>query len=67
VEEEGYDPADKAAAFAKAQEWGDRIPIGVIYKQERPVYEEQLPQQKKTPLVKQPIDPMRFEELMGKF
>ena len=46
VEEEGYDPTDKAAALKKAQEWGDRIPIGIIFKQERPVYEDTLPQLK---------------------
>jgi 2-oxoglutarate/2-oxoacid ferredoxin oxidoreductase subunit beta len=67
VEGEGYDPTDKAAALIKAQEWGDRIPIGVIYKQERPVYEEQLPQLKDIPLVKQPIDPKKIEKLMEEF
>jgi hypothetical protein len=55
------------AALIKAQEWGDRIPIGIIFKQERPVYEEQLPQLKEMPLVKQPIDPLKIERLMGEF
>jgi 2-oxoglutarate ferredoxin oxidoreductase subunit beta len=67
VEEEGYDPTDKAAALLKAQEWGDRIPIGVIYKQERSVYEEQLPQLKDIPLVKQTIDPLKIEKLIEEF
>jgi 2-oxoglutarate ferredoxin oxidoreductase subunit beta len=67
VEGEGYDPTDKVAALIKAQEWGDRIPIGIIFKQERPVYEEQLPQLKEMPLVKQPIDPLKIEELMEEF
>ena len=67
VESEGYDPSSKAAALLKAQEWGDRIPIGIIYKQERPVYEENLPQLKDLPLVKQPIDPMKIEALMDEF
>ncbi|MFH1647685.1 MAG: 2-oxoacid:ferredoxin oxidoreductase subunit beta [Chloroflexota bacterium] len=67
VEEGGYDPTDKMAAFAKALEWGDKIPIGVIYQQERPVYEEQLPQLKKAPLVKQPIDPLKLEALLDDF
>src|SRR5450756_2739580 len=26
-----YDPTDRQAAFAKALEWGDHIPIGVLY------------------------------------
>jgi len=65
--EDSYKPADKAAALLKAQEWGDRIPIGIIYRQERPVYEETLPQLKDMPLVKQPIDPLRIEKLMEEF
>jgi 2-oxoglutarate ferredoxin oxidoreductase subunit beta len=67
VEDEGYNPADKAAALKKAQEWGDRIPIGIIFKQDRPVYEDSLPQLKEVPLVKQPIDPMRLEKLLAEF
>jgi 2-oxoglutarate ferredoxin oxidoreductase subunit beta len=33
-----YDPYDRTAAFAKAEEWGDRIPLGVIYRREKPTY-----------------------------
>jgi 2-oxoglutarate ferredoxin oxidoreductase subunit beta len=33
-----YDPTDRQAAFAKALEWGDHIPIGVLYVHERPSY-----------------------------
>ena len=66
-EEPGYDPGDKAAAFLKAQEWGDRIPTGLIYKQERPVFEEQLPALKEASLVKQKIDPLRYESLLEEF
>ena len=49
VENEGHDPTNKAAALAKSQEWGDRIPIGVIYRQERPVFEDLLPQLESRP------------------
>jgi len=65
--DESYNPADKAAALLKAQEWGDKIPIGVIYKQERAVYEETLPQLKDLPLLKQPIEPTKIEKLMDEF
>ncbi len=67
LEYESYDPADKTAALAKALEWGDRIPIGLIYRAERPVYEKQLPALKKMPLVKQNIDPVQFEALLDEF
>jgi 2-oxoglutarate/2-oxoacid ferredoxin oxidoreductase subunit beta len=62
-----YNPADKAAALAKAQEWGDKIPTGVIFKQERPLYEDGLPQLKAGVLVNQPIEPMKVEKLMEEF
>ncbi len=67
LEDERYDPSDKMTAFTKAQEWGDRIPIGLIYRTERPVYEEQLPVLKEMPLVKQKIDPLQFEALLDEF
>jgi len=42
-EEQGYDPSDRTAAWTKAQEWGERIPVGVIYQAEGvPTYEEQV-------------------------
>ncbi len=33
--EEGYDPSDREAALKKACEWGDSIPVGVIYRSGR--------------------------------
>ncbi|WP_196594437.1 2-oxoacid:ferredoxin oxidoreductase subunit beta [Pectinatus sottacetonis] len=33
-----YDTADKIAAMNMAMQFGDKIPLGVIYKQEKPVY-----------------------------
>ena len=68
VEDESeYDSSDKIAAFAKAQEWGDRIPIGLIYRKERPVYEEQLPALREMTLVKQKINPLQFDALLDEF
>jgi len=67
LEDESYDPGNKMAALTKAQEWGERIPIGLIYRNERPVYEEQLPALKKMALVKQNIDPLQFEALLDEF
>ena len=42
LQEEGYDPGDRVAAFQKALEWGDRIPLGVFYQTRRASYEEQV-------------------------
>jgi len=53
-DEAGYDPDDRAAAWAKAQEWGERIPIGIFYRGDPlPTYEEQVPALKAGPLVEQ--------------
>ncbi len=67
AEETGYDPDNKTAALDKSLEWGERIPIGVIYRQEIPTFEEQLPALSKGPLVKQKIEPGQVEGLLDEF
>lgn len=64
--EAGYDPGDMDAAFHKAFEWGDRIPIGLFYQEEQPTYEDSEPALKKGPLVKQPlgVEEALFNELI---
>jgi 2-oxoglutarate ferredoxin oxidoreductase subunit beta len=64
---EGYDPADKKAALEKAQEWGERIPIGVIYQASLPVYEDQLPALRRGTLVSGKIDAGRIGGLFEEF
>src|SRR4030066_279899 len=54
--EAGYDPENRIEAFKKALEWGDKIPIGIIYRSSRPVFEERMPIIKDKPLVKQGFD-----------
>ncbi len=66
-DESGYNPGDKKAALEKALEWGERIPIGIIYRKELPTYEDQLPALTKGPLVRQRIDPARVEKLFAEF
>jgi 2-oxoglutarate ferredoxin oxidoreductase subunit beta len=67
LEEERYDPSDKKAAMGKALIWGEEIPIGIIYEENLPVYEDQLPALSDEPLVKQKIDPRRVEKLFAEF
>ena len=62
-----YDAGDRLTAFSKAQEWGDRIPIGIIYRNQRPTLEEQIPAIADEPLVAQQIDPDAFAELLESF
>ncbi|MFQ6058143.1 MAG: 2-oxoacid:ferredoxin oxidoreductase subunit beta [Anaerolineae bacterium] len=64
-EEEGYDPSNFQVAWEKVREWGDRIPIGVIYQVEGvPTYEEQVPAlMTGGPLVRRPLDGKIRDEL----
>ena len=65
--DDSYDPTDRKLAFEKALEWGDKIPIGVIYKNNRPVYEEQLQQLKDGPLYKQPVTGIDYSDVLKEF
>lgn len=70
LEEEGWNPTDRKAAWEKAHEWGDRIPIGIFYHVEgEPTYEEQVLALREGPLTKQPIglDHQAFEALLNEF
>lgn len=66
-QEKGYDPGNREAAFKKAQEWGDRIPIGVIYKHERPTYDSRVAAIREMPLVRQKLDPGQIESLLEEY
>jgi 2-oxoglutarate ferredoxin oxidoreductase subunit beta len=63
LEEAGHDPSDRTAAWERALEWGDRIPIGIFYRTEDvPSYEEQLaPMGASTPLSAAEIADLRLE------
>ena len=58
LEDENHDTQEFEAAMKKAQEWGDRIPIGVFYAKERPTYEEGETALMNGPLAKQPFKPL---------
>jgi len=62
-----YNPEDRMAAFAKALEWGDRIPIGVIYRNNRPMFEERVPMIKDGPLVHQVFDVNKIGATLKEF
>ncbi|OGQ97704.1 MAG: 2-oxoacid ferredoxin oxidoreductase [Deltaproteobacteria bacterium RIFOXYD12_FULL_57_12] len=62
-----YDPADRIAAFSRALEWGDRIPIGIIYRNNRPTFEERIPMLTAGPLVHQVFDSSKIERTLQEF
>ncbi len=38
-----YHPSDRAEAMKRAMEFGDRIPLGVLYREEKPTYHDRNP------------------------
>jgi len=60
----GYDPTDWRAAMEIAQQWGDKIPVGVIYRNARPSFHERVGQ---GPLVGQGIDRDKIKRIMEGF
>lgn len=50
--EQDHDPEDRVEAFGRSLEWGERIPLGVIYRNSRPTFEERLPVLQKGPLIR---------------
>lgn len=65
--EQGHNTEDRAEAFKKALEWGDRIPIGIIYRNRRQALEDRVPVIKDSPLVRQPFEPSKIEKTMKEF
>ncbi|MFQ5894830.1 MAG: 2-oxoacid:ferredoxin oxidoreductase subunit beta [Nitrospinota bacterium] len=65
--EEGYDPGDFKAAVERSFEFGDRIPTGLFYRVERPIYDDSEPVLQKGPLVDQPLGLGReqFDKLLA--
>jgi 2-oxoglutarate ferredoxin oxidoreductase subunit beta len=62
-DEVGYDASDYDAAWDKAREWEERIPLGVLYQEDgRPTYEEQVTQLQAGPLMRQTVQ--RDRELL---
>ena len=66
-DESGYDPGDRISAFTRAQEWGEKIPIGILYRIQRPTLDEQETVIKNVSLVKQKIDQDAFKKILELF
>jgi 2-oxoglutarate/2-oxoacid ferredoxin oxidoreductase subunit beta len=62
-----YDPGDKAAAFQKSAEWGDKIPLGLIYRQDKPSFEDKSGLSDMPPLVEADISSIDITPLLEDF
>ncbi len=63
LEGTGHDPADRTAAYHKALEWGDRIPLGVLYQVRLPTYEEQVPGLRMGPVATRRLEKLSAEQI----
>jgi 2-oxoglutarate/2-oxoacid ferredoxin oxidoreductase subunit beta len=64
---ESYDPTDWTAAMQTAIKWGEKIPLGVIYKNKRPPFEAHFDCLQESPLVKQKVDKEKFKILLDHY
>lgn len=60
----GYDPTDWEAAIKVAAEWGDKIPIGIIYRNDRQPFEDHFPVLSQGPLVGRDVDRVMLTKIM---
>jgi len=67
LEDQKHDFKDKRRAYAKAEEWGDKIPIGLFYKAEKPTFEELIPQIKEKPLVEHDVRNIDISKTLREF
>jgi 2-oxoglutarate/2-oxoacid ferredoxin oxidoreductase subunit beta len=61
----GHDPSDRVAAWQKALEWDDRIPLGVFYQVQRPTYEEQVAALQAGPLAPRKLQKLSSAQVEG--
>lgn len=64
---EDYNPTDWETAMKTARFDGDRLPLGLIYQNEHPVFEDHFPVLKNGPLVDQPVDKKKLEMAMESY
>ena len=67
LESAGHDPSDLVAAWQRALEWGEKIPIGLFYATERPTYEDLEEVLAAGPLALQPAGLHGKEKLLDEF
>lgn len=60
----GYDPADGGRALTLAGLWGEQIPLGVFYREERATFLDSLPQLGQGPLAQRPLAGISVTRLM---
>jgi 2-oxoglutarate ferredoxin oxidoreductase subunit beta len=67
LKESDHSSEDRTTAIEKSFEWGDKIPVGVFYKKEKPTFTHQINTLQKKPLTSEKYDRERLQKLLSKF
>jgi 2-oxoglutarate ferredoxin oxidoreductase subunit beta len=67
LEETAHDPYNRTDSFNKTLEWGDKIPIGIIYRNNRETYEDATNLTGTTPLVERKLNYDKLNRLLEEF
>lgn len=62
-----YKPTNKVNAFEKALEWGDKIPLGIFYTEDKSTSEDRESALTNGPLVESPVTIPNLGELLAEF
>jgi 2-oxoglutarate ferredoxin oxidoreductase subunit beta len=62
-----YDPRRWDQALEKAREWGERIPVGVLYENTRPTFEAHLKALAAGPVIHREVDRERLKRIMESY
>lgn len=63
----GYQASDLNEAMKSARIWGEKIPLGLFYQDNREPYEDDLPQEKGKPVVERPLVKRKIDKLIKEF
>ncbi|MFN2340582.1 MAG: thiamine pyrophosphate-dependent enzyme [Halanaerobium sp.] len=64
---EDHDPTDYEAAMKVAQEFGDKIPIGIIYREDKPTFRDRMPYLEDKALVERDVEVDDLKYLIDEF
>jgi 2-oxoglutarate ferredoxin oxidoreductase subunit beta len=63
----GYEPDNRIRAIEKSMEWGDKIPLGILYEESLPTSEDREPALGETTLARQPLGDINVKALLSEF
>lgn len=67
MDEAEYSRDDRVRAFERSLEWGEKIPLGVFYKKEKPIFEDNFDVLNSSTLVKSKVETEKMDDLIDAF